>query len=84
MNTGQLVLFVTFLVTTLAQWLRERRARKWALEDRQRQQDELFKHELAIKKKLDEQTKEIQATVDDRTAKIRRRLNGLLEPEDLP
>lgn len=75
---GQGILFLTFLINIGVQVWRERNTRK----DAEEAKLDALKREQRIKDALKEQTKEIAKQADARVNSLRKRLNGLLEPEN--
>lgn len=80
-NLGQIVLLITFLINMLMQWLREKRQRKWQLEDEQRRTRELTAHEAAMKRELAAKAEEIKQASRTRISDLGTQLDELLTSE---
>jgi DNA-binding GntR family transcriptional regulator len=76
---GQFVLLVGLVANILMQLWRERRNRRWQLEDAERSKRELAEHEKAMKAALASQTDDIQKAMRTRVTDFSGRLNHLLD-----
>lgn len=81
---GQLVLLVTFLVNIAVQLWRERRQRKWQLEDQLHQEQKLKEHEQSMKQELASKAEEIKANARTRVSDLGTQLDTLLTTQIQP
>jgi hypothetical protein len=87
-NLGQIIIFLSFLLSTGIQLWKDRNARRDARElaakveaDNQRARKEAAEREERIKKAAEEQHAKTRAQFEERMAQFKKRFNGLLEDD---
>lgn len=85
---GQIILFLSFLLSTWVQWRKDKQARKdaeAAADERKRlakiAHDEALEREARIKKTAEEQHAKTRAQFEEQMARFKKRFNGLMEED---
>jgi hypothetical protein len=81
---GQSILFLTFLIKIVLDYFKDKRDRKWKLEDAERQQQQLQEHERKMREKLDEQTAELKRSARTRVEDLGKTLDQFLTERGRP
>lgn len=77
---GQLIIFLTIVFKSLMDWNNARQVRK----DKQAEEAAAERRRIALAAKVEEENKKTRDAIADSLTRVRKRLNGLLQPDDDP